>query len=78
MYVRQKKADENIITQSNLNEAVLNILNDEECIKYGQYKDVVTDKLLKVTAEVAGLDLHLIMRGKEISQSARFKKFWMQ
>ena len=43
-----RTADENEHSQTNLNEAELSILSDQECIQYGTYRDVITKKLLKV------------------------------
>ncbi len=47
--LRYRTADENEHRQTNLNEAELSILSDQECMQYGTYRDVITKKLLKVS-----------------------------
>jgi hypothetical protein len=42
----QKTGGSEIESQSNLNEAELNILNDKECARLGTYKDIVTKQVL--------------------------------
>ena len=45
---RQKASGTESESQSNLNEAELNILNDKECVQLGTYKDILTNQLLTV------------------------------
>ena len=45
-YFSQKTGGSEIESQSNLNEAELNILNDKECARLGTYKDIVTKQVL--------------------------------